>query len=111
MPIHPDAVFPALIGVIVTFGASILIVITKRWHGVFTFDTLTGPQKFHRIPTPRIGGLAVFTGFLAAASMAASPIREILFALGISGTAAFLAGLAEDLSKRISVMLLSLIHI
>ena len=107
MPIHPDAGFPALIGVIVTFGASILIVITKRWHGVFTFDVFTGPQKFHRTPAPRIGGIAVFVGFWAAASMTVSPIREILFALGISSVTAFLAGLAEDLSKRISVTLRS----
>lgn len=107
MPIHPDAVFPALIGGIVTFGASILIVITKRWHGVFTFDSFTGPQKFHKKNTPRIGGIAVFAGFWVAASMTASPIRELLFALGLSSATAFLAGLAEDLSSNISVTLRS----
>ena len=108
MSIQPDAVLPALIGAIVTFGVSVLILVTKGWHGVLTFDAFTGPQKFHEQATPRIGGIAVFAGFWVAANVAASPIRELLFVLGISGAASFGAGLAEDLSRSISVTLRSL---
>ena len=107
MPVHPDVCFSALIGFIVTFGTSVLIVSTKPWHGEFTFDGLRGLQKVHKTLVPRIGGLTIFTGFWAAASTTTSPMREILFALGISGSAAFLTGLAEDIFKRISVMLRS----
>ena len=108
MPLHPDAGFPVLMGFVVTFVASTLIVLTRRWHGGLTFDSFTGPQKFHGTFTPRVGGIAVFAGFWMAASVTASPIREFLFALGISSVPAFLAGLAEDLSRSISVTLRSL---
>ena len=108
MPLHPDAGFPAWMGFVVTLVASTLIVLTKRWHGGLTFDSFTGPQRVHQTLTPRIGGIAVFAGFWVAASMTASPIREFLFALGIGSVPAFLAGLAEDLSRSISVKLRSL---
>ena len=53
------------------FGVSLavcgLIVLTKGWHGAFTFDTEVGPQKFHEKATPRIGGAALLLGFWAAA--------------------------------------------
>ena len=101
MSIPPDAVFPVLIGVVVTFGASVLIVVTKRWQGVFAFDAITGPQKFHHTLTPRIGGLAVFVGFWAAAGTAGQPLRELLFALGMSGVFAFSDGFADDVTKRV----------
>ncbi len=105
MLLPPDAVFLALIGGLVTFGASVLIVVTKRWQGVLTFDVFTGPQKFHHTLTPRIGGLAVFAGFWAAAGTAGQPLRELLFALGMSGVFAFSAGLADDVTKRVLPML------
>ena len=34
------------------------LVATRGWHGRFTDDRLAGVQKFHKAPTPRIGGLA-----------------------------------------------------
>ena len=96
----PGTVWPAAAGFAAAFAASILIALTRRWHITFTFDPTTGPQKFHDTPTPRIGGLAVFMGFWVAAGTAPQPVRPLLFALGISGTLAFVAGLAEDLTKR-----------
>ena len=32
---------------------------TRRWHGRFTHDGTGGVQKFHAVPTPRIGGVAL----------------------------------------------------
>ena len=96
---------PASIGVITVVVVNLLIVLTKRWHGAVTFDTTAGVQKFHDPPTPRIGGLAVFAGFWAAAGATPPPIRDTLYAFGTSGAVVFLAGLAEDATKRTSPML------
>ena len=102
MPELSESVWPVSIGFAVALAGSVLITLTKRWHGAFTFDTAKGPQKFHDAPTPRIGGLAIVAGLWAATGAASPPIRELLFALGASGTVAFASGLAEDLTKRIS---------
>ena len=37
----------------------LVLVVTRRWHGRFTNDGIGGVQKFHAVPTPRIGGLAL----------------------------------------------------
>lgn len=105
MPVFQEIAFPASVGFVVTLMVSVLIVLTQRWHGMVTFDVMTGPQKFHEKFTPRIGGLAVFTGLWAAASMTVPPTRELLFAFGVSSIFAFVAGLAEDLTKRVSTTL------
>ena len=97
-----EAACPALIGFAVTFVTSVLIAVTKQRHGRFSLDTLPGPQKFHDEPTPRIGGLAVYAGLMAATATAGPPARGLLFALGIGGLAGFAAGMAEDLSKKTS---------
>ena len=93
---------PALTGFLVSLAASILIAATKRWHGRFSFDTHSGPQKIHDTPTPRIGGLALYAGLLAAAASARPPLRELLLAPAIGSAIAFAAGLAEDLTKKVS---------
>jgi len=89
------------IGFLVAFLASALIVLTRSWHGAITFDTSTGPQKFHDAPTPRIGGVAVFAALWCASLAAPPPIRDLLFTLGASGAVVFVIGLAEDLTKRV----------
>lgn len=66
---------------------------------------LTGAQKFHAGAVPRVGGLAVMVGLLALTAWAAvtgrGPARELSLIL-LCGAPAFLAGLAEDLTKRVS---------
>lgn len=50
-----------LISFILAFILCWIIIITKQWHGSFSGDhDLTGIQKFHKIATPRIGGMAIF---------------------------------------------------
>ena len=91
---------PAWVG----FGASLvvsgLVVLTRGWHGSFTYDTNVGPQKFHDKATPRIGGTALFLGFWAAVLVAPPPARQLLVPLGLCGAVAFLAGAGEDLWKK-----------
>jgi UDP-GlcNAc:undecaprenyl-phosphate/decaprenyl-phosphate GlcNAc-1-phosphate transferase len=65
-----------------------------------------GPQKFHLLPTPRIGGLAVFVGLLAATFilwLESSPVLEIVLGTLSCGVVAFSGGLAEDFTKRVKV--------
>lgn len=97
----------AVTGLICSFLASVLIVATKNWHGSFSMDQTTGVQKFHTVPTPRIGGIALLVGFLGAwfalphgfTNGTASLLSLIL----IAALPAFAAGLLEDFTKRVSV--------
>ena len=86
----------------VSFAASVLIVVTRRWHGRLSLDSLSGPQKVQRTVVPRIGGVAVFAGFWAATLAAPAAIRSELAILGVCGLLAFGAGLAEDFTKKVS---------
>ena len=79
-----------------------LIVVTRRWHGRLSLDSLSGPQKVQRTVVPRIGGVAVFAGYWAATLAAPPPIRGELAILGACGLLAFGAGLAEDFTKKVS---------
>lgn len=63
---------------------------------------LSGPQKFHSRPVPRIGGLGIFVGVVLATSIAAVLGRldgGLSALLLTAGLPAFLSGLAEDLTK------------
>ena len=93
---------PALTGLAVALAASVLFVVTKRWHGRFTFDTRPGPQKIHETPTPRVGGLALYAGLLAAAAVSVPPMRGLVLILVASSLTGFAAGVAEDMSNKIS---------
>ncbi len=69
-------------------------------------DELSGPQKFHEYPVPRIGGVGIAVGLWLAASFMWWLDR---FALGVPAALLMLcglpvlgAGLAEDVTKRVS---------
>jgi UDP-N-acetylmuramyl pentapeptide phosphotransferase/UDP-N-acetylglucosamine-1-phosphate transferase len=67
-----------------------------------------GPQKFHLQPTPRIGGIAVFSGLGIAALILwveNSPVVELALGAIACGVVAFGGGLAEDFTKRMRVRL------
>jgi len=65
---------------------------------------MTGPQKFHSHPVPRIGGLGVFAGVLGGilwvqwSQPASGPLLWLLL---LSAMPAFLSGLAEDMAWNI----------
>ncbi len=66
---------------------------------------LSGPQKFHARPVPRIGGVAILLGIVAGIGLsesAADPRRSLLWLLLACAMPAFVAGLAEDLTKKVS---------
>jgi UDP-N-acetylmuramyl pentapeptide phosphotransferase/UDP-N-acetylglucosamine-1-phosphate transferase len=88
-----------------------LIVATQRWHGAASLDReLTGKQKFHAVPVPRIGGAGLVLGVCCAFALRDAGDGGA----GDGGDAAallwasmpvFAIGLAEDLTKSVSVRL------
>jgi UDP-N-acetylmuramyl pentapeptide phosphotransferase/UDP-N-acetylglucosamine-1-phosphate transferase len=99
---------PELTLVAVAFLASFLLcvatVLTKRWHGTFSMDTITGIQKFHSVPTPRIGGIPILFALVIAWGKSTSEIQALLAPILFAGMPAFLFGIAEDLTKKIGVV-------
>lgn len=93
-----------LIGLAASFLTGLLLVLTKHWHGHFSLDHTQGVQKFHTKPTPRIGGVAVIMGLLAAWSWASGDVQALLAPMLVAGLPAFVAGLAEDVTKRVGVL-------
>ena len=88
--------------------AGYLIVRYEGWHARWSHDhTEGGPQKFHAQPTPRIGGIGLVSGLLVsgAALLAIRPgsLREQFGYLLLASVPAFLGGIAEDVTKKVSV--------
>jgi UDP-N-acetylmuramyl pentapeptide phosphotransferase/UDP-N-acetylglucosamine-1-phosphate transferase len=67
-------------------------------------DQTSGVQKFHITPTPRIGGIPIVLGLLAACALAPKDVQHMLAAILLASMPAFLAGMAEDITKRVSVV-------
>ncbi len=86
--------------------ATLWIVRASRSDGHRAHDVdLSGPQKFHARPVPRIGGLGLVAGAIAGAGMLAwqdAAMGLAAFTLIGCGMPCFTAGLAEDFTKNIS---------
>ena len=74
--------------------------------GSFALDhVVSGPQKFHARAVPRVGGIGIFGGLLAGVALLSWLNRSLLpmaFVLLACALPAFLAGLLEDLTKRVN---------
>ncbi|SDH67420.1 MraY family glycosyltransferase [Propionivibrio dicarboxylicus] len=90
-------------GFFVTLAICVLIVLTQRWHGRMTLDCNHGVQKFHVGATPRVGGVGILAGLVAVWVFASSVFAETFGFMLLAGMPAFLFGLAEDLTKSVSV--------
>lgn len=108
---NPLAIFAILATAgIVSWLICFLIIRYKYLHAHFSHDHVTAePQKFHAEPTPRIGGLAIFGGLLAAVGLEltlqpvnSSTINGLGYFL-IAMTPAFIGGLVEDITKNVGV--------
>lgn len=90
------------------FGASLLttllLLATVRWHHRLSLDENEGVQRSHSEPTARIGGVAVLVGVLVGCVFLHPERRGLLWTLLLCGAPAFAFGLAEDLTKRVSVL-------
>lgn len=92
--------------ILTSYTITLLIVRFKRLHLHFTLDSdLSGPQKFHKTPVPRIGGIPIAAGLLTAILFKTIDLgvanQGLLLLLCTTPT--FAIGLTEDLTKKISV--------
>jgi UDP-N-acetylmuramyl pentapeptide phosphotransferase/UDP-N-acetylglucosamine-1-phosphate transferase len=62
----------------VSLLVSVLIVATQSWHGRWSLDFMVGVQKMHKLPTPRIGGVAIAAGLVAAYMLSEPNVQSIL---------------------------------
>jgi UDP-N-acetylmuramyl pentapeptide phosphotransferase/UDP-N-acetylglucosamine-1-phosphate transferase len=95
-----------------SFAANAAIIASQRWHGKLSHDhDLGGVQKMHTVAVPRIGGIGVVAGLmfgvwafrmLFPGQIEESQINLILLLLAAS-LPAFIAGVIEDFTKRVSV--------
>lgn len=100
-----------LLAVMVSFLVCWFIVRSGRLHGRFSHDlTTAGPQKFHTMPTPRIGGVAIAAA-LAASVLALEPLDWLnsasaygLTMLALSAIPAFAGGFGEDVTRKVGVL-------
>ena len=92
----------AIVGLLVALITSLAIVVTRSWHGKLTLDNSDGIQKFHTAPTPRIGGVSLYVGCVAAWPFLSGDAFNIWGVMLVLGFAAFIAGLVEDLTKRVT---------
>jgi UDP-N-acetylmuramyl pentapeptide phosphotransferase/UDP-N-acetylglucosamine-1-phosphate transferase len=60
-------------------------------------------QKFHAVPTPRIGGVALALGYALAWPMLPASLRPAWGLIGLAGSLPLLAGLGEDLTGKVGV--------
>jgi UDP-N-acetylmuramyl pentapeptide phosphotransferase/UDP-N-acetylglucosamine-1-phosphate transferase len=87
----------------VSFLVTLWIVRSAKWLQRVAGDfDLTGPQKFHAIPVPRIGGVGILLGVVVGAAVVAGNEPgavwwQVLFLACAVPT--FVAGVAEDLTK------------
>ena len=99
-----------MLGLLVAFFSSfittLLIIRFKHLHSHLSADfDLSGPQKFHKKSTPRIGGVAIAVGLFLAVLLRLKNLPEFTLEviLLICAIPTFAIGLTEDLTKIISV--------
>ena len=91
---------------LLSFFLTALFIRYRNLHENFSADTdFNSPQKFHTKAVPRIGGLAIFLGLCLAGLMRLfldTPSAVLLLSLLGCALPAFLFGLIEDLTKKVS---------
>jgi UDP-N-acetylmuramyl pentapeptide phosphotransferase/UDP-N-acetylglucosamine-1-phosphate transferase len=86
--------------------ATLFIMRSSMRHSHLSADhDLSGPQKFHGRPVPRVGGAGVMAAIVAGvviAQFSESPAAGSLWLLLACSLPAFAAGITEDLTKNVS---------
>jgi UDP-N-acetylmuramyl pentapeptide phosphotransferase/UDP-N-acetylglucosamine-1-phosphate transferase len=97
--------YATITSAIASFALAKVLVFTTDHHGRFTMDAPGAIQKFHSQPTPRIGGIGIYLALLAASLIVPEPgAAGILATILQAGIPALLAGLTEDVTKRVGVL-------
>jgi UDP-N-acetylmuramyl pentapeptide phosphotransferase/UDP-N-acetylglucosamine-1-phosphate transferase len=94
------------IAFLISLLVTLAIVHYANTHDHLATDTdLAGVQKFHARPVPRIGGVGILLGLIGGAAQLHGPYPAVsngILALAACGLPAFVSGLAEDLTRRVS---------
>lgn len=95
-----------IVSFVVSCGMTFLVIKYDHLHGHFTSDHDTlGVQKFHTYAVPRIGGFGVFMGVVS--GLLALRFNNISYEYDLKlifcGIFALLAGMLEDITKKIGV--------
>jgi UDP-GlcNAc:undecaprenyl-phosphate GlcNAc-1-phosphate transferase len=97
-----------IIAALISWLVTLLVIRFNHLHSVVTADADTvGVQKFHAQPVPRIGGIGLVLGLLAVGlwlRFINPPVGTSMLWLLLAASPAFMGGLAEDLTKRVSVL-------
>ncbi len=101
---------PAMLYLLIPFALAaaitLYVVHSSTMHGHLSADhDLSGPQKFHARPVPRIGGVGIFVGLVGMVALAwflKHPQAKTGLLLLLAGLPAFGAGLIEDFTKKVS---------
>jgi UDP-N-acetylmuramyl pentapeptide phosphotransferase/UDP-N-acetylglucosamine-1-phosphate transferase len=95
--------WPALTALLASFVVTLALVRSAKGLQQLAGDhDLSGPQKFHARPVPRIGGVGILVGICFGAALAGWRNAQVLSVAGwllACGMPAFAAGIAEDLTK------------
>ncbi len=93
----------------VSLAITLCVVHLAKSHGSLSLDhDVSGPQKFHARPVPRIGGVGIVAGLVAAVLLLRWQAPEAgTMGLWLLGCAipCFGGGLIEDLTKRVSPLM------
>lgn len=96
-----------VISFLVSLLTTLWLVRYSHLHAHFTADSdISGVQKFHAHPVPRVGGIGIALGLLSAFCMRFFQNIEVgsfALLLFVSAMPAFLSGLVEDLTKKVGV--------
>ncbi len=86
--------------------ATLFIMRSSVQHSHLSADhDLSGPQKFHARPVPRVGGAGVMAAIVVGAVLASVngiAVAAQVWLLIACSLPAFVAGIVEDLTKRVS---------
>lgn len=97
-----------LVAFLISLVVTLLLVRYNTLHAKYTADhDVSGVQKYHVIPVPRVGGVSIIVAMFGIAVLAAfreSPLHQELLTLLAVSLPAFLGGLAEDLTKKVRVL-------
>lgn len=87
---------------VLSLFAGAMLLKYKLHHKKFTGDHLLGPQKHHKNDAIRIGGVVILAGFLLGLTLGYFNQNSVeIYYVFISSLPIFLAGLIEDITKKV----------